>query len=67
MAVPGDGEVRKAEPGSVSSLRACERGMHSPCGFPGLAHAPAALRPRRPSRAAEPGLPPAAACQRAKK
>lgn len=65
VAVLGDGEVRKSEPGSVSSLRACERGMHSPCGFPGLARARAAMRPHRPSRAAERGLLPAAPCQRA--
>lgn len=40
----GDGEVRKAEPGSVSSLCACERGMHSPCSFPGPPNALAAPR-----------------------
>lgn len=42
MLVLGDGEVRKADPGSFSSLHACERSMDSPCGFPGPAHALAA-------------------------
>lgn len=41
----GDGKVRKAELGGVFSLCACERGMHSPCGCPGPARAPGALRP----------------------
>lgn len=39
MLVLGDDEVMKADPGSFSSLHACERSMDSPCGFPGPAHA----------------------------
>lgn len=39
VAVLGDGEVRKTELGSFSSLRARERSMDSPCYFPGPAHA----------------------------